>query len=155
MLKIVCFDYLSSDPHMCSIYLPIIYLGACSGQKTNPFQELVDFRLKSGSAVVLGGICIYNKTPLICIHNKNHGYLSLNKVNYFLNCQDKNVYNHLDWKKCWLKVLILFYCRKVERIGMFCFKYKCDTCQYIVGKTELLFSNVLFLPQKLKGWGCV
>ena len=120
MLKIVCFDYLSSDPHMCSIYLPIIYLGACSGQKTNPFQELVDFRLKSGSAVILGGICIYNKTPLICIHNKkDHGYLSLNKVNYFLNCQDKNVYNYLYWKECWLKVLILLYCRKIERIGMF------------------------------------
>ena len=111
----------------------------------------MDLRLKSGSAVILGGSCIYNKTPLICIHNKkDHGYLSLNKVNYFLNCQDKNVYNHLDWKKCWLKVLILFYCRKVERIGMFCFKYKCDTCQFIVGKTELLFPNVLFLPENWK-----
>ena len=103
----------------------------------------MDFRLKSGRAVVLGGSCIYNTIPLLCSCNKNH----LNKVNYFLNCQDKNVYNHLDWKKCWLKVLILFYCRKVERIGMFCFKYKCDTCQFIVGKTELLFSNVLFLPE--------
>ena len=48
-----------------------------------------------------------------------------------------------------------FTVEKLKGLGCFCFKYNCDTCQFIVGKIELLSSNVLFLPEKLKGWGCV